>query len=122
MAKKILIADDNTFIRTLVKAALKPLGCEMIEAVDGEEAVRAAEEHDPDLILLDVVMPKMNGFEALEAIRAQRPASHLPIVMLTTAATEADVRRGRDAGANDHIVKPFEKTALRDTVAGLLKM
>ncbi len=121
MTKKVLIADDNLFIRTLVKAALAPMGYELLEAVDGEDAVRAAQEYAPDLILLDVVMPRMNGFEALVAIRERTPATDCAIAMLTTSATEADMQRSRDAGANGYIVKPFDKTDLRETVKTLLE-
>jgi CheY-like chemotaxis protein len=117
----ILIADDNSFIRTLVRAALRPLGCDVVEATDGEEAVRAAHEHDPAIILLDVVMPNLDGFGALEALRSAEHGFTGPIVMLTTAATKADFDHGEQSGADAYIVKPFEKDELRDTVQRLLE-
>ena len=118
--KTVLVADDNEFIRTLVKAALRPLGCEIVEARDGGEALELATSVDPDAILLDVVMPQMNGFEVLEKLRSERYGISCPIAMLTTAATQADLDHGADAGANAYIVKPFEKDELRETVRRML--
>lgn len=118
--KTVLIAEDNDLIRTLVKVALRPLGCTVVEAVDGKEAIRLVVEHEPDLILLDVVMPNMDGFSVLEMIRGENICPDCLIVMLTTAATQADLDHGKESGANGYIVKPFDKDELRETVAKLL--
>lgn len=120
MSKVVVVADDNQFIRKLVIAALKPLGCEVVEAADGDEAVRLIGELVPDLVLLDLVMPKLNGFEVLEEIRRADATALTPVVMLTTAASESDYSEGRRHGATDYVVKPFNNTALRATVAELL--
>jgi len=119
-AKRILVVDDNRLIRVLVAAALKPLECEIIEAVDGGEAVTTALTCDPDLILLDVVMPVASGFEVLAALRENPDGPKCPIIMLTTAASDKDIDGALDHGANAYVVKPFDHTELRHTVARLL--
>jgi len=119
-AKRILVVDDNRLIRVLISAALKPLDCEIIEATDGGEAVTAAMECDPDLILLDVVMPVASGFEVLAELREAPDGPKCPIVMLTTAASDGDIDTALDHGANAYVVKPFDHTELRHTVARLL--
>jgi CheY-like chemotaxis protein len=120
VSKVVVVADDNEFIRKLVIAALRPLGCEVVEAVDGGEAVRLIGELVPDLVLLDLVMPKLSGFEVLEAIRHVDATAETPVVMLTTASGESDFSEGRRHGATDYVVKPFNTTELRATVAELL--
>jgi DNA-binding response OmpR family regulator len=115
-AKKILIADDNQQIRMLVKAALRTCECEILESEDGEAAVELAIAEKPDLILLDVMMPKLDGFEVLHFLRLRPELGGCRIVMLTTATATADRQRGQDEGADDYMVKPFEATALRDIV------
>ncbi len=118
--KTVLVADDNRFIRLLVQTALRPLHVELLEAVDGVEAISAALSHKPDLILLDVVMPRVDGFAALKEMRSHDKLANTVIVMLTTAASEKDIQTGRDSGADDHIVKPFEASDLRNRVQELL--
>lgn len=118
--KTVLVADDNRLIRMLVKTALNPLDVEVIEAEDGDRAVEAAVALKPDLILLDVIMPGRNGFEVLEALRADAACTGCRVVMLTTAGSAGDLEHGRLSGADDYIVKPFEAKELRNTVAGLL--
>lgn len=115
-AKKILIVDDNKHIRMLVKATLKVRSYEVIEAEDGEAGVETAVAELPDLVLLDVMMPKMDGFEVLKLLRKRPETKDMPIVMLTTAAQEADQIRGWDSGADDYMIKPFNPTALLDVV------
>ncbi len=117
--RTILLVEDNELIRALVKVSLRPLGCEIVEAADGDEALRILTEIDPDMILLDVVMPGMDGFAVLETVRS-RGMCECPIIMLTTAARQADIEHGKDSGADGYIVKPFDKDDLRDTVRRLL--
>ncbi len=118
--KKILVVDDNRLIRVLIAAALKPLECEIVEAVDGGEAFNIAMECAPDLILLDVVMPIASGFEVLARLRQAPDGPTCPIIMLTTAASDSDIDNALDHGANAYVVKPFEHAELRHTVARLL--
>lgn len=116
----ILAADDNAQIRMLVKAALRPLGHELIEAVDGEQALETAIERRPDLILLDVTMPKLDGWEVLGFLRKRPETSGVRVMMLTTAAQNDDLARGEELGANDYLVKPFSPADLRQHVERLL--
>jgi DNA-binding response OmpR family regulator len=114
--KKILIADDNRQIRMLVCAALYSSGYELIEAEDGEAAIETAVTQLPDLLLLDVTMPKLDGFEVLHFLRKRPETVDMRIVMLTTSATQTDVAHGMAEGADDYITKPFEPATLRETV------
>jgi two-component system phosphate regulon response regulator PhoB len=114
--KKILIADDNRQIRMLVCAALYSGGYELLEAEDGEAAIEAAVEKQPDLVLLDVTMPKLDGFEVLHFLRKRPETEDMRIVMLTTSGEKHDLERGRAEGADDYITKPFEPATLRETV------
>lgn len=120
--KRVLVVDDNHLIRMLVKTSLKPLACEVLEAEDGMEGVAMALEHQPDLILLDVVMPRMSGFDVLAALQTAPDAPDCPIAMLTTAASEHDRVEATEHGAACYIVKPFDHNELRDTVAALLEL
>ncbi len=116
---RILVADDNGFIRTLVKAALTTVGYTVDEAADGPSALAALATDPPDLLLLDLVMPGMSGFEVLERLEASG-ASPCPVMMLTTAAGEGDIAHAEGIGAADYLVKPFDKDELRARVAVLL--
>lgn len=118
--RTILVADDNRLIRMLVKTALGPLDCRIIEAEDGNEALASIRSDAPDIVLLDVVMPKKDGFAVLEELHGTPERDALRVVMLTTAGSEADLTHGRAEGVDDYIVKPFEAAELRKTVAGLL--
>jgi len=116
----ILTADDNQQIRMLVKAALRSLGHELIEAVDGEDALAAAIREQPDLMLLDVTMPKLDGFEVLRFLRKRPETANIKVIMLTTAAQKDDLKHGVDLGCDDYLTKPFEPKVLRETVEALL--
>lgn len=118
---KILVADDNQQIRMLVSAALRILGHELLMAVDGEEALRIATEEQPDLMLLDVQMPQLDGFEVLSFLRKKPETADIKVVMLTTAAQTADKKRGAELGAIDYVVKPFEPKVLRGVVERALE-
>lgn len=118
---KVLLVDDDRFMRMLATAALKPLGCEIIEAADGESAVAAAREHRPDVVVLDVVMPRMDGFAVLDALRHDETTRDIAVIMVTTAGTSADLRHGAEEGADGYIVKPFDHAELRERVSQLLE-
>lgn len=115
-SKRLLIADDNLQIRMLVKAALRPLDVQIDEAVDGEEALERAVTEPPDLLLLDVTMPKLDGFEVLGFLRRRPETADIKVVMLTTAGQKADLRHAAELGCDEYVVKPFEPRALRETV------
>ncbi len=106
MAQRLLIADDDNEIRELLEFDLSHSGYEVDSAKDGEEALQKALKGNYDLILLDVMMPKMNGFDVCKNIRSARP--EIPILMLTAKGTITDKTQGFDSGADDYIVKPFD--------------
>lgn len=119
---KILIVDDESRNLRLMNAMLVPLGFEVILARDGEEALRKVKEMPPDLILLDILMPKMDGFEVARRLKQEKETKIIPIVMLT-ALQEAEYRvKAWEVGADDFLSKPVEKTELRARVRSLLKV
>ncbi len=118
--KRILIADDNKQIRMLVSATLRAGGYELIEAADGAEALEMAVSERPDLVLLDVMMPNLDGFEVLHFLRKRPECAGCKVVMLTTAASMADMQRGAKEGADGYVVKPFQPADLKSVVANVL--
>ena len=92
----------------------------MVQARDGEEAWRLALEKKPDLAVLDIMMPKLNGFELTRRLRAEEATSRMPIILLTARAQDVDVQQGFDAGADDYIRKPFSPQELRARVQSIL--
>ena len=108
----ILIADDDADIRRFVELNLRPEGFEIITAADGEEALTLALERNPSLILLDVMMPKMDGFDVCRRLRSDFRTSATPVIMLTARSLSADKVLGLTAGADDYIIKPFDPLEL----------
>ena len=104
MDKKILIVDDEKNIVDIIAFNLKKEGYQILKAADGAEGVQLAMEENPDLILLDIMMPKMDGYEACKKIREKK---HTPIIMLTARAEEVDKVLGLELGADDYVTKPF---------------
>jgi diguanylate cyclase (GGDEF)-like protein len=109
---KILIVDDEPHIRRILQFLLEQEGFAVQMAGDGEEALSILEKELPDLILLDVMMPKMDGFSVLERIRANFETSRLPVIMLTAKGESAEKVRGLKGGANDYLTKPFNHEEL----------
>jgi len=116
--KRILIVDDEEMIVRTVKAYLDREGFKTYTAYDGEEAIRAYEDKGPDLIILDLMLPKASGIEVTRAIRAK---SSVPIIMLTAKAAEADRVVGLELGADDYVVKPFSPRELVARVRAVLR-
>jgi PAS domain S-box-containing protein len=111
VGKCILIADDNKMNRMVAGAVLKNYGCKLIEAVDGADALEKVKEHNPDIVLMDVQMPEMDGLEATKIIRAEI-SSELPIIALTALAIRGDDDKCKAAGMNDYLTKPYEESQL----------
>jgi DNA-binding response OmpR family regulator len=118
--KKVLIADDAVFVRQLVKVKLEHFGLQVIEGIDGEEALHKAIEEQPDLILLDVMMPKMNGFETCHRLKEHPATSHIPILMLTARGEQMDQEKGKSVGVVEYMTKPFSPQKLAERVLALL--
>ena len=116
----ILAADDDPDIRELVAFRLERSGYTVLQAADGEEALALALEHKPDLAVLDVMMPKMDGFEVVRRLRAEEATKRMPIIMLTARAQDSDVEAGFDAGVDDYLRKPFSPQELRARVQSIL--
>ncbi len=104
---KVLVAEDEKDIRRLVVFTLQRAGYEIFEAGDGREALRLATEHLPHLILLDVMMPFMNGYEVCRKLREIPELKNTPIVLLSAKAQNYEIGEGLQAGATDYLVKPF---------------
>jgi DNA-binding response OmpR family regulator len=119
--KKILLADDDRHLRRLVSATLEgDPKYVILQASNGQETLELARREHPDLILLDVSMPQLNGFEVCRQLRADPRTSDIPVVMLTAAGNAADREEGREAGAMDYFVKPFSPLSLLRRVGELL--
>ena len=116
----ILAADDDEDILQLVAFRLGRSGYRVLQARDGEEAVALALEHEPDLAVLDVGMPKLDGFEVVRRLRANEATKGMAIIMLTARAQDTDVEEGFDAGANDYLRKPFSPQELKARVQAML--
>jgi DNA-binding response OmpR family regulator len=109
---KVLIAEDSANIRRMVVAQLNADGYEILEAADGEEALELARSGEPDLVVLDKVMPKLDGFGVVRALRTDPQLRAVPIVMLTEHSEETDVLGGLGLGVQDYISKPFSSAEL----------
>jgi two-component system chemotaxis response regulator CheY len=120
MADTILIVDDSSMVRRYVRRALEGLGFDVREAADGASALRMVEECVPALLISDVNMAPMTGLELVEAVRRRHARDELPILMLTTEADDAMKQRGKQAGANGWLVKPFEPTRMSAVIQHLL--
>jgi two-component system alkaline phosphatase synthesis response regulator PhoP len=118
---KILIVDDENYILHILDFSLGAEGYEVITAEDGAEAVRKAKEDRPDLVVLDVMMPKMDGFEACRAIKRDPELQGTPVILLSAKGRDIDQKQGYEAGADDYITKPFSPGRLVERVHGLLK-
>jgi DNA-binding response OmpR family regulator len=118
--KKILLVDDSSTILMMERFILRNDPYILITASDGEEGVEKAIAEVPDLILLDVVMPRMNGFEACRRIRANEATKSIPIIMVTTRAEAEQVDAGWTSGCTDYVTKPIDSTELLAKVRGIL--
>jgi DNA-binding response OmpR family regulator len=117
---KILIAEDEKDIRDLVTFTLKFAGHEVIPTANGEEAYQTAIRVLPDLILLDVRMPRMTGYEACKYIKSNTATKHIPVVFLSAKGQESEVQTGLEAGAEEYILKPFSPDQLTARIQEIL--
>jgi DNA-binding response OmpR family regulator len=117
---RILIAEDEKDIRDLISFTLSFAGHDVTATSNGEEAYEKAREILPDLILLDVRMPRMTGYEACEKIKADEKTKHIPVVFLSAKGQEAEVNTGLAVGAKEYILKPFAPDLLAERVRAIL--
>jgi two-component system phosphate regulon response regulator PhoB len=119
--KKILVVDDQEHVRELVEVTLSTADYEIIQAATGEEALKAAKEHKPDLILMDVMMPgEIDGLEATRRIKDDPETKDCVVIMLTAKGQQADRDAGLKAGADDYFAKPFSPLELMKKVEEVL--
>lgn len=116
----ILVAEDERDIRELIKFTLQFAGHTITEASNGEEAVTKAKAILPDLIISDVRMPRMTGYEACKAIKADETTKHIPVVILSAKGQDEEIDQGKEAGANDYILKPFAPDELQRRIGEIL--
>ena len=118
---EILVVDDDPDIRTLIRLTLESYGYSVREAGDGLQALDAINEHAPDAMVLDVMMPKMDGYGVLRTMRQREMAPQTKVLMLTCKTEERDFVRGWELGADDYRTKPFEPMELADNLQALLQ-
>ncbi len=118
---RILIVDDSPTQMHVLKKILLKHGHEIITAVNGEDGVMVAKAEIPELILMDVVMPKVNGFQATRRISKNASTRHIPIILVTTKDQETDMIWGRRQGAKEYLVKPVDETSMMQVVNKLLE-
>ena len=117
---RILVADDDPLSIKLLNFRLRSVGHEVVFAVNGGEALEIATREKPDLVLLDIMMPVMNGFQVLRKLKSQEETKNIPVIMLTSKVQEKDVVFGLEAGAEDYITKPFSFAELNARVNRVL--
>jgi CheY-like chemotaxis protein len=117
----ILVADDDDDILALVALRLERLGYRVRQARDGEEALAAVADERPDLVVIDAMMPRLDGYEAISRLRADPETVSLPVILLSACARSADAAAGLDAGADLYLAKPFRAPELAEAVAQLLR-
>ncbi|HEX8618104.1 MAG TPA: response regulator [Thermoanaerobaculia bacterium] len=118
--KKVLLVDDSQTVLLMEKMILTKGPYVLVVARDGEEAIVKAEQERPDVILMDVVMPRMNGIEACRAIRSNKTTADIPIIMVTTRGEEENVEAGYASGCNDYITKPINGVELLTKLQNVL--
>ncbi len=119
-ARRVLIVDDEPNILFALEETVRDLGFECIAACDGEDALVIARGAHPDLIITDVIMPRLNGFELCEKLKADEATRDIPVVMVTVRAGERDRGQGASAGADAYLTKPFHLTELKELIDKLL--
>jgi len=120
LKRRVLLADDDPGLRRLIGTTLGTEDFDLLQAVDGEEALQIARQQHPELVLLDVNMPKLDGFEVCRHLKSEPATSGIKVVMLTARSEEVDRARGREAGADDYFTKPFSPVQLLNKVYALL--
>ena len=118
--RTILVVDDEPFICRSLTFVPRKEDYRVLEARNGEDALAAIREHKPDLVFLDVMMPKLNGFQVTQAVRADASLDGVKIILLTAKGQECDREIGKTAGANDYMTKPFSPTKILDRAREIL--
>lgn len=117
----VLVADDDADILALVTLRLRRSGYDVLQASDGEEALRLARDRKPDVAVLDVMMPRLTGLDVTRALRADAETSDIPVVLLTARVQQEDAARGLAAGADEYVTKPFSPHELTSRLESILQ-
>ncbi len=120
MSKRILVVEDQEDNRAILRDLLQSVGYELVEAVNGEEALAIAMEHKPDLILMDIQLPIVDGYEATRRIKAEPALRGIPVIAVTSYALSGDEEKAREAGCDDYVTKPFSPRDLLAKVQAYL--
>ncbi len=120
MSQRILVVEDQPDNRQIIRDLLTSVGYELIEAVDGEAGVRLAKAHRPDLILMDIQLPVLDGYEATRRIKADPELRPIPLIVVTSYALSGDDRKAMAAGCDAYVAKPFSPRELLATIRSLL--
>jgi DNA-binding response OmpR family regulator len=118
---RILVVDDEPDVSSLLTLLLKSKGYEVITAMDGQEALEKARKEKPNLILLDIMLPRLDGYKVARMLKFDENFSHIPIVMLTAKIQEKDKKIGLEMGADDYVTKPFDTVNLLEKIKGILE-
>lgn len=119
--KRILVVDDEIYIVHILEFSLSMEGFDVVTASDGEEALRKIEDEKPDLVVLDIMMPGMDGYEVCRRVRGANTTNYLPIILLSAKGRPVDREAGLEAGADDYIVKPFSPRRLLDRIRDIFE-
>ena len=114
--KRILVVDDDHDVLQVVKRRLETFHYEVLKASNGQDGLRIAEEQQPDLILLDIMMPGMKGRDVCLKLKANSSTAHIPVIFLTALGLADHIKAGMDAGAEDYVVKPYAPEQLRERI------
>ena len=114
--KRLLGVDDEPRVREMIEFRLRQYGYDVLQAADGREALTVARKEQPDLVLLDVMMPELDGFQVCSRLKQHEATEHIPVVMLTAKAEAKDVTRAFNSGAVDYVVKPYDPVVLQQKV------
>ncbi|MCK4537935.1 MAG: response regulator [Candidatus Krumholzibacteria bacterium] len=117
---KVLVVDDEINITQILEFSIGSEGYEVLTASNGEEAIDKARREQPDLIILDIMMPKIDGYEACRILKANPITKNIPVVLLTAKGRDIDKRLGYEVGASDYIIKPFSPNKLIERIHELL--
>jgi CheY-like chemotaxis protein len=117
--KRILVCDDDPVILRLLQVNLELEGYEVLTASHGEEAVQVAKDEVPDLVILDIMMPRLDGYQTCERLKSEDSTKDIPVVFLSAKAQQSDIERGRSFGVEEYLTKPFDPSDLIDVVERL---
>lgn len=119
--RKIIIVDDDTVVRKLLEAFLTKEGYQVSVACDGEEGLGRIREAKPDAVILDVKMPKMDGYEVLAALKRDETVKDIPVIMVSSMEMEGDIQKGMSLGAAHYLTKPVQNDALLECIKAVLR-